>query len=229
MPNSNDVDNSKIDSKPEEVAPAKATSEKKCRANQENGRKSRGPKTVRGKNHSRWNSFQHGFFAKDLSIVKGKHLPDYEDFVKLHDALREELNPQSITEELVVENLAVNYWRRARSLKYEFEFTEHAYAFENCARGLSTLVRYQTAVGRELAEADDAIKQMAERSRISDECEDDSDSMPVPEEKTEIPNSERAETPLHSGAALLNQSMELTERSESSGNSVVPKLTERTQ
>ena len=117
-------DKSEIMSKPEEIAPVKTTSEKKRRANQENGRKSRGPSTPHGKSHSRWNSFQHGFFAKDLSIVKGKHLPDYEDFVKLHKALREELNPQSITEELLVENFAVNCWRRARSLKYEFEVTE---------------------------------------------------------------------------------------------------------
>jgi hypothetical protein len=229
MPNSNDLDSSKIDSKPEEVAPAKATSEKKRRANQENGRKSRGPKTARGKSHSRWNSFQHGFFAKDLSIVKGKQLPDYADFLKLHNALREELNPQSITEELLVENFAVNCWRRARSFKCEFELTEQNFAFDYCARGLATLVRYQTAVGRELAQADDAIKQMAERSRISDEGEDNSDSMPLPDEETEIPNSERTETPLDSGAALSKQALALAERSEGNGISVVPNLTERTQ
>ncbi len=186
MPNSNDLDNSKIDSNPGEVAPAKATSEKKRRANQENGRKSRGPKTACGKSHSRWNSFQHGFFAKDLSIVKGKHLPDYEDFVKLHKALREELNPQSVTEELLVENFAVNCWRRARSLKYEFEITELNFAFLTQALGLATLVRYQTALGRELAQADGAIKQMAGRSRISNSGEDNSDSIPLPEEETEI-------------------------------------------
>jgi len=46
MPNSNDVDNSKIDSKPEEVAPAKATSEKKRRANQENVASRKGPKSL---------------------------------------------------------------------------------------------------------------------------------------------------------------------------------------
>ena len=178
-------DKSEIMSKPEEIAPVKTTSEKKRRANQENGRKSRGPSTPHGKSHSRWNSFLHGFFAKDLSIVKGKHLPDYEDFVKLHKALREELNPQSITEELLVENFAVNCWRRARSLKYEFEVTELNFAFLTQTTGLATLVRYQTAVGRELAQADDAIKQMAERSRISNAGEDSSDSIPLPEEETE--------------------------------------------
>lgn len=229
MPNSNEQDKSKINSKPEEAAPVKATSEKKRRANQENGRKSNGPKTARGKSHSRWNSFQHGFFAKDLSIVRGKHLPDYEDFVRLHAMLREELSPQSVTEELLVENFAVNCWRRARSLKYEFEFTEQNYAFDYCATGLATLTRYQTAVGRELAQADDAIKQMAERSRVSNECEDNADSTPLPDEDTEIPNSERTEASLDSGAALSNQSLELAERSEGSGISVIPVLTERTQ
>jgi hypothetical protein len=69
---------------------------------------------------------------------------------------------------------------------------------------LSTLVRYQTAVGRELTQADDAIKQMAERSRISDEGEQNADSMPLPEE-TEIPNSEGADI-----AAVPN----LTERTQ---------------
>jgi hypothetical protein len=195
-----DDEKSKIISNPEEVTPVKATSEKKRRANQENGRKSKGPKTVRGKSHSCWNSFQHGFFAKDLSIAKGKHLSDYPDFVKLHTALREELNPQSIFEELQVENFAVNCWRRARSLKYEFEITERDSAFLTYATNLATLVRYQTAVGRELAQAEEAIKQMAERSRISDESEDNSDSMPLPDEKAEIPNSEGIETSLDSGA-----------------------------
>jgi len=219
MPNSTDNydDKSKINSNPEEAAPVKATSEKKRRANQENGRKSRGPKTARGKNHSRWNSFQHGFFAKDLSIVDGKHLSDYADFVKLLNALREELNPQSIIEELQVENFAINYWRRARSLKYEFEFTENHYAFENSVRGLATLIRYQTALGRELAQADDAIKQMAERSRISDEGEDNSDSMPLPDEEAEIPNSEGIEAALDSGTTHV------------ADISAVPNLTERTQ
>ena len=221
MPNSidddNDDDKSKIISNPEEVTPVKATSEKKRRANQENGRKSKGPKTVRGKSHSCWNSFQHGFFAKNLSIVGGKHLPDYEDFVELHDALREELNPQSVTEELVVEDFAVNCWRRARSLKHEFEITERDYAFLTCATGLATLVRYQTAVGRELAQADDAIKQMAERNRISDEGKDNSDSMPLPEEKADIPNSEGIEAPPDSGAT------------HGADISAVPNLTERTQ
>jgi hypothetical protein len=213
---SDSKDKSEINSKPEEIAPVKATSEKKCRANQENGRKSKGPNTPRGKSHSRWNSFQHGFFAKDLSIVKGKHLPDYEDFVKLYNALREELNPQSVTEELVVEDFAVNCWRRARSLKHEFEITERDYAFLTCATGLATLVRYQTVVGRELAQADDAIKQMAERNRISDEGKDNSDSMP-PEEKADIPNSEGIEAPPDSGAT------------HGEDISAVPNLTERTQ
>jgi hypothetical protein len=152
-----------------------------------------------------------------LSIIKGKHLPDYEDFVKLYNALREELNPLSITEELLVENFAVNCWRRARSLKCEFEFTELNYAFDHCARGLVTLVRYQTAVGRELAQADDAIKQMAERSRISDEGEDNSDSMPLPDEEAEIPNSEGIETSPDSGethVADISAVLNLTERTQ---------------
>lgn len=76
---------------------------------------------------------------------------------------------------------------------------------------------YNSPVGRELAQADDAIKQMAERSRISDEGEDNSDSMPLPDEEAEIPNSEGIETSPDSGETHV------------ADISAVPNLTERTQ
>jgi hypothetical protein len=87
----------------------------------------------------------------------------------------------------------------------------------SASTGLATLVCYQTAVGRELAQANDAIKQMAERNRSSAEGKDNSDSMPLPEEEAEIPNSEGIETSLNSGAT------------DGADISAVPNLTERTQ
>jgi len=144
------------------------TSERKRLANRANGRKSRGPKTARGKSYSRWNRFQHGFYSKVLNIANGKQLPDYEDFHQLHQALREEFNPQSVTEELDLEEFAVNCWRRRRALKTEFEFmarqpNEGFYYYDSPAH-----FRYGIAVQRELAHSRDRLAELAARNSQQD-------------------------------------------------------------
>ena len=97
----------------------KRVTEKQLAANRRNALKSTGPRTPQGKAASRWNALKHGVLAK--AVIPGP-LADYEsrqDFDALFRSLREELAPNSVLEEMLVERIATSYWRLARVIRAE--------------------------------------------------------------------------------------------------------------
>ena len=68
------------------------------------GGKSRGggPKTARGKSVSRWNALKHGATAKQLFILQGPHLPEFDRYKKLAEDLQEELAAGAYLEDQVL-------------------------------------------------------------------------------------------------------------------------------
>ena len=95
------------------------TTEKQMKANRENALVSTGPVTAKGKALVSRNAVKHGIFAKDIIIVTGDGKEDERQYRELLDGLITSLNPSGRMECLLVEKIAVDYWRLRRVLRFE--------------------------------------------------------------------------------------------------------------
>jgi hypothetical protein len=88
------------------------TQPKRTRAeiNRENAKKSTGPKTAEGKAAASKNALKHGIYSK-FACIPGE---DPEKLDALREDLRAEHQPASLTEEMLVDELAHHYWRIQR-------------------------------------------------------------------------------------------------------------------
>jgi hypothetical protein len=93
-------------------------SEKRRKANRENAKKSTGPRTQRGKAHSRRNAIKHGLFARHAMdfFLQNESRPEYEELLA---GLRADYNPVGAAEDLEVERIAQSWWRLMRANRYE--------------------------------------------------------------------------------------------------------------
>ena len=96
-----------------------AVSPKKIESNRRNAQRSTGPKTPEGKKVSRWNALRHGLLAKELVIPNGSGMENEEEFRELLSGLMEDLQPEGSMEEILVEEIAVSYWRLRRVIRSE--------------------------------------------------------------------------------------------------------------
>jgi len=96
-----------------------SSSPRKIAANRSNSRKSTGPKTARGKRHSRRNALKHGILSNALLIREGPGAEDQAAFDKSLLSLRHAHKPGNDREEQVVEEIAICDWRLARCLRCE--------------------------------------------------------------------------------------------------------------
>jgi hypothetical protein len=85
-------------------------SEIKVKANRENAQKSTGPRTPEGKARVAQNAMRHGLRSRNAVLMMEEN-PKFQDL--LHDFVAE-WNPATLTEEDLVEQLAVNKWKLAR-------------------------------------------------------------------------------------------------------------------
>ncbi|MBU1811078.1 MAG: hypothetical protein KJ629_08065 [Candidatus Omnitrophica bacterium] len=95
------------------------TTEKQHKANRENALVSTGPVTPEGKALVSQNAVKHGIFAKDLIITTGDGKEDAREYRELLDGLILSLKPSGQMECLLVEKIAVDYWRLRRVLRFE--------------------------------------------------------------------------------------------------------------
>ena len=95
------------------------TTEKQHKANRENALVSTGPVTPEGKALVSQNAVKHGIFAKDLIITTGDGKEDAQEYRELLDGLILSLKPSGQMECLLVEKIAVDYWRLRRVLRFE--------------------------------------------------------------------------------------------------------------
>ena len=94
-------------------------SEKQEQANIKNAQLSTGPVTPEGKVVVALNAVKHGIFAKDLVIAAGDGREDELEYHELLADLKKDLVPVGRMEMLLVEKIAVNYWRLRRLVRYE--------------------------------------------------------------------------------------------------------------
>lgn len=91
----------------------------KIRSNRRNARKSTGPTSREGKAVVRWNALKHGLLSREAVITVGNGKENESDFKRLVIQLNEELLPAGIVEEMLVEKIAVCYWRLRRVIRCE--------------------------------------------------------------------------------------------------------------
>ena len=95
------------------------TSEKQVEANKNNALLSTGAVTNEGKAVVARNAVKHGIFARDIIIPTGDGAENQEEYKDLLANLTGCLNPKGQMEHLLVEKIAVDFWRLRRVLRFE--------------------------------------------------------------------------------------------------------------
>ncbi len=158
---------------------------RKLEANRENAQKSTGPTTQRGKNVSRWNAIKHGILASRLVIQEGEGKENLEDFGHLLQELQEDWEPIGILEEMLVERIAVLWWRLRRVIECEsgeirrgyayspdtYELANHPFEDEDLGgirahlaiprrEVMDRILRYETTINRQLFQAMNQLERL---------------------------------------------------------------------
>ncbi|MBU8933717.1 MAG: hypothetical protein KOO62_06885 [candidate division Zixibacteria bacterium] len=94
-------------------------SQKQIEANRRNAQFSTGPKTDEGKQCVRFNALKHGLLARTIVAPSRNNHETQAAFDNLLGAFREELRPEGLIEEMLVEEIAVCYWRQQRAIRVE--------------------------------------------------------------------------------------------------------------
>jgi len=76
-------------------------------------------KTTEGKATIKYNALKHGLLAREAVIMVGDGAENPEEFNSLLEDLRVQLAPEDTLEEMLVEKIAVAYWRLRRAYSYE--------------------------------------------------------------------------------------------------------------
>jgi hypothetical protein len=92
---------------------------RKLEANRRNAQLSTGPRTEAGRKNSRRNALKHGVLADALLISEGEGAEDAARYHALLDGLYDDLQPVGAVEEMLVERIAVCWWRQKRALQCE--------------------------------------------------------------------------------------------------------------
>ena len=93
-------------------------SEKQLQANKKNAQKA-GVKTAEGMEIVKYNALKLGLLAKEVVITVGEGAESPEEFGGLLGDLKTQLAPVGTLEEMLVEKIAVAYWRLRRAYRYE--------------------------------------------------------------------------------------------------------------
>ena len=114
---------------------------------------STGPRTDAGKAISSMNSLKHGLTSRRVV------LPDENqaDFDRLHNQLLSEHAPAGALETEIVAEIAACLWRLQRARRYEAAVLEtssfEVFVSHTQAKGFETLIRYMSAIERQLNRA----------------------------------------------------------------------------
>ncbi len=120
----------------EVIAPTdSSTSQRKLGANRRNAQHSTGPRTERGKKHSRRNALKHGIYSSVLQLKEEEKEP-YKKFLL---RLRRDRKPFGELEEVVVEKLASDLWRNRRVFSWEARLIEESELFD-----VGNVLQYET-------------------------------------------------------------------------------------
>jgi hypothetical protein len=95
------------------------STEKQTAANRKNAQLSTGAVTETGKAIVSRNAVRHGIFTKDLVINSGDGKEDAQEYQEILDNLEKSMNPSGQMEYLLMEKIAVDFWRMKRVIRFE--------------------------------------------------------------------------------------------------------------
>lgn len=95
------------------------TTQKQIEANCQNAQLSTGPTTVGGKAIISTNATKHGIFTKDLILSSDIENENGNDYQEILNNLVDCLSPCNQMESLLVEKIAVDFWRLRRTIRFE--------------------------------------------------------------------------------------------------------------
>lgn len=95
------------------------STEKQVLANQQNAQLSTGPTTISGKAIIATNAIKHGIFTKDLIMTSALEQESEEEYREIMQNLKDCLYPSNQLESLLVEKIAVDFWRLRRTIRFE--------------------------------------------------------------------------------------------------------------
>jgi hypothetical protein len=110
--------------------PSRPTSDRKVAANRANARRSTGPRSPLGKARSSLNAIRHGILARaafNVTLEGESKRAEFDDLVR---GLAQEFQPQTLSDHMMVQQVAGCYWRLAKVLTFETES-----AWRNCYGG----------------------------------------------------------------------------------------------
>ena len=125
----------------------------KLDANRANAQKSTGPKSEEGKIRSSRNSFKHGLYSKQL-VVGAEEAAELDT---LKAKLRAEHQPINETEEILVNELAEQFWRLRRARTYEASLLDSG---EIVIPHLTAIQRMMSSAERGFHKALNALRQL---------------------------------------------------------------------
>ena len=150
----------------------KPTSDRKRQANRRNAQRSTGPRTPEGKARSRANAIKHGLLAETVLINGRDPIENPDDLNDLLNALIDQFSPRDPHQQLLVERLAICYWRLRRAYRHEAQSIMQRRADDRSERArtsrdsegqpepflaalppdaeFSKLIRYESLIDREL-------------------------------------------------------------------------------
>lgn len=136
-------------------------SERQIKANRGNAVKSTGPKTPEGKKAVSLNAITHGLLDRDTIITTGGGREDGDAYTTLLTGLHESCEPVGDLEVILVEKIAVAYWKLCRAGRVEVG------ALRQCRDNLETQLHED--LGVELEDDLDALEQfdITPRERVS--------------------------------------------------------------
>ena len=124
------------------------STEKQISANRANSLLSCGPKSDAGREASSLNHLNHGLSGA-FHLLKSE---DPEAFAKLLTGFRDEHQPATVTEDILVEKMAEHHWLTKRALRFQANcFDEETGRIDQPQ--LHLLIRYQTTHERAFARA----------------------------------------------------------------------------
>lgn len=95
------------------------STDKQLIANQKNAQLSTGPVSEAGKIIVSTNAIKHGIFTKDLIMSSSLGQENEEEYNELLNNLIGSLSPENQMESLLVEKIAVDFWRLRRVIRFE--------------------------------------------------------------------------------------------------------------
>ena len=133
-------------------------------ANQQNAQLSCGPKTEEGKAASCKNNFRYGLTGNSFTVLDSE---DQDEYNNVLSGLRFEHQPETMTESILVENMAQSYWLRKRALHLQDQCaTDEDLTLEEQQKQLALFIRYQTTHDRAFHRSlNDFLKLRAEKRR----------------------------------------------------------------